>query len=238
MEATVSQLYRLFKSYRLGNDFTGCEDCVSTTDSTRLASIPLHELTIAHLDQYAFKAMTTWGRERHFKHFLPRLLELAFEDYLGFSFPEVLLGKLAYAKWTAWPVPEREAVRNFLDSFWLHQLHSPGDFPTDERIRTALGGLAESCDSIMRYLAGWPSERAPLPALHLAQLVSDSADEIMTAGSVALWEKPTPHSSELVTWLSSDKPLCLFDAFPDTVSRTFPLVFSQLDGIRAAASPR
>jgi hypothetical protein len=236
MEAAISELYRIFEPYRLDDDFTGCEHCVSPVDSQHLASIPLQELTVADIDRYAFKAMTTWGTEFNFKYFLPRVLELAFEDYLGFNFPEVLLGKLAYAKWGLWPALERDAVCNFLDSFWLHQLHSHGDFPRDERIRIALGGLAKACDSIIPYLTVWSDQRAELPTLHLAQLVTDSADEIMTTGSIELWGKPTPHCTELVRWLTSDKPLFLLDAFRDTIRTTFPMVLAQLDGIRAAIS--
>lgn len=80
MHPAVNALFQVFKSYRLGDDFTGCQHCVSASDSQELAVVPLHELTVRQVDRYAFKAMTTWGTERHFKHFLPRLFELAFED--------------------------------------------------------------------------------------------------------------------------------------------------------------
>lgn len=97
MQSAISELYRVFKPYRLDDDFIGCDHCVTQEDSKLLASISLRKLTVPDVDRYAFKAMSTWGTERHFKHFLPRLLELAYEDYQAFNFPEVLLGKLAYA---------------------------------------------------------------------------------------------------------------------------------------------
>ena len=236
MQDVVRELYRVFKPYRLGDDFTGCDHCVAESDSRRLASIPLRDLTIRDVDRYAFKAMTTWGTERHFKHFLPRLLELAQHDFLEFDLPEVLLGKLAYANWRTWPAPERNVIRRFLETFWLHQLYCNGDFPTDERIRTVLGGLAEACTSIADYLVLWEKCDAVNPALHCAQCIHDSADEIMTTGTIALWGKPSAQCAELVAWISSDHPRRLLDAFRDTITKTFPLVFDQHDGIRAATS--
>ncbi len=236
IQSAVSELYRVFKPYRLGDDFTGCDHCISTSDSRHLATIPLRELTVRDLDHYAFKAMTTWGTDRHFKHFLPRLLELATDHFLAFNFPEVLLGKLTYAKWISWPEPERRAIHQFLDGFWLHQLNSPGDFPTDERIRTTLGGLAQACDTILPFLELWTQQSAPLPALHLAQLVNDTSDDIMTTGTVKLWGSSSAQCQELVKWLSSQPPLGLLDTFRHETNRTFPLVLNQLDGIRAATS--
>jgi hypothetical protein len=231
MDDEIKELYRIFKPYRLGNDFTGCEHCVSHADCERLKSVPLQELTISDVDSYASKAMTTWGDVRHFKHFVPRLLELAFEDYLGFTFPEVLFGKLACANWTAWPKTEQDAIQNFLDQFWIHQLNSPGQFP-DQRIRTVLGGLSQACSSLLPYLAIWSNQTPEAPAFHLAQLITDSSDQIISLGAIDLWGNPTPHRVELVEWLSSYKPLRLLETNREAVNKHFPTVFSQWDGIR------
>jgi hypothetical protein len=95
MRPVISELYRVFRPYRLDAHFTGCDHCVSQSNSEQLAAVPLYELTITDIKRYAFKAMTTWGTEHHYKHFLPRLLELVYEEYLAFDFPEVMLGKLA-----------------------------------------------------------------------------------------------------------------------------------------------
>lgn len=236
MQNLVRELYRVFEPYRLGDDFTGCNECVAESDTHRLASIPLCNLTVRDVDRYAFKAMTTWGTAQHFKHFLPRLLELAYHDYLAFGFPEVLLGKLEYGEWRTWPDPEQDIIRGFLEAFWLHQLNCSGDFPTDERIQTVLGGLAQACPSIADYLVLWEGTAAVDPALHAAQCIHDCADEIMTTGTISLWGKPSAHCAELVAWISSDHPRRLMDAYWDTVAETFPFVFAQHDGLRAAAT--
>jgi len=93
--------------------------CVSAADHAELRS--------GNLRRYAFKAMTTWGDEADFKHFLPALL-LALTpttDYYpgtihkGACDLHCFAGKLAYAKWQAWPVAEQQAVVNCLRAWWL-----------------------------------------------------------------------------------------------------------------------
>src|SRR5262245_27451164 len=117
MKQEISELYRVFKPYRLGPDFVGCSHCVDPADSDRLANTELHGLTLADLDSYSFNAMTTWGDAKHFKHFLPRLFEIASTDFNDFLSLEVLFGKLEYGKWYEWPEVEQDAVNDFLHAF-------------------------------------------------------------------------------------------------------------------------
>ena len=98
MHPATAKLYKVFKPHRLGNDFVGCEHWVTTEDSAALASKPMRQLSVADLKRFAFKAMSTWGTVRHFKHFLPRMLELLLDNFTDFDFPEVLIRKLNYAK--------------------------------------------------------------------------------------------------------------------------------------------
>jgi hypothetical protein len=234
MIPAVTELYGVFKPYRLGEDFAGCSCCVPSRHSELLASTPLAELNVASLNNFAFKAMTTWGSVRDFKHFLPRLLELTLDDYLSFDFPEALLGKLSYAKWSTWPAVERDAVQAFLNALWKHHLSLPGDFPIDDRIRRALGGLAEACETLKPFLDEWADTETECSALHLAQLIDASADEIVAKGRIRLWGKPSPTCDEVILWMRADGPENLLLMFRDAVIEVFPLVFSQLEGIRAA----
>lgn len=182
--------------------------------------------------------MTTWGTERHFKYFLPRLLELAENNYLEFDFPEVLLSKLRHAQWQTWPTHEQDIIGRYLRAFWLNSINSNGNFPTDERIRIVLGGLAEACTKIADYLVLWGTSDTVNAAMHCAQFIHDYADEIMTTGTIVLWSKSSSQSSELVAWISSDQALRLLNAFHDTITIKFPLVFAQHQGIRSATSTR
>ena len=215
--------------------FTGCSHCVSPHGiPERLASAPMDDLDVSDLNRYAFKAMTTWGTERHFKHFLPRLFELAFDNYLSFEFPEVLFGKLSLANWSTWIPAEQDAVQSYLFAFWKHQLHLSGDFLRDERIGPVLGGLAEACDSLNSYLDIWGETATESSALHLAQFISNSAEQIMTTCRVRLWGERISQFAEIVKWLQTVGAEQLLLRFRDVVVTTFPLVLDELSGIRAA----
>lgn len=233
MHPAISELYRVFRPYRLGDDFRGCDCCVSAAETERLILIPLHQLQVQDVDRYAFKAMTTWGEVRHFKHFLPRLLELAFEQYLEFTPPGCLFGKLAYANWSTWPSVEQVAVRGYLAAFWVHQLHIR-EFTYDQRILDVLAGLVSVGESLGPYLATWSAQQAEAAALHLAQLITESAREIAQAGYFSLSDDAETQSAELVAWLVTDRPLNLLRSFQHVVEPDFPWVLSQLEAIRAS----
>jgi hypothetical protein len=236
MKSVVAELYRVFRPYRIGDDFVGCPDCVSPEETARIAAIPLRSLSVADLNRYARKAITTWGDVPHFKYFLPRMLELSLDEFETFDTPEVLLGKLEYAKWGLWPASEQAAVQDFLAAFWRHQLTSPGTFPADSRIETVLGGLAQLHSSLIPLLDAWLLIEDQTAALHLCQLIDHSADDIMQTGRVRLlWGNPAKASDELAKWLATDAVQNYLDPFHAIVSGPFPYVFIQLEGICAAS---
>jgi hypothetical protein len=70
------------------------------------------------MDRFGFKAMTTVGTEREFRWFLPRLVEVLADDPGGIADESVLVGKLEYAGWSAWPDEERDAVRRAFVALW------------------------------------------------------------------------------------------------------------------------
>ncbi len=230
---SVARLYDVFQLYQL-DDFDPSTYCVSPEEHHQLASKPLQALGVSDLDRYARKAMTTWGTVNDFKHFLPRLLELSIDAYLDFTMPEVLLGKLADAHWTEWPTEERQAVRQFLDVFWLHHLSIPLEPVGDDHIPTVLGGLAEACGTVSKYLAAWETLPGENAALHLARFVDQVADEVTTTHAIRLWSESDQVSRELVAWLTSDAPDRIIAPHRATVEQAFPLIGGELEMIRAA----
>jgi hypothetical protein len=234
MQTVIAELYGVFKPYRLGDDFSGCSHCVSERETRALAAIPLRTLSAADLNRYSFKAMTTWGTERHFKHFLPRLLELAAEDLLQLEFPETLFGKLAYAKWRSWTRKERDALQSYLEAFWPRQLNHPFCSPGDERVSVALGCLAQVCDSLQPFLDVWQAQQSESAAHHMAQLITYGGYEVMTSGIYPLWDLSKPHGREVAQWLATPAPQQILQAQAVAMEQHFPEVFWMLDGIRAA----
>ncbi|MFB9902552.1 hypothetical protein [Allokutzneria oryzae] len=170
----VERLYQVFGRYPLRAVVEGCPHCVGPEDHATLRAAPLRVLTSAQLKRFAAKAMTTWGDEDDFRHFLPRLLELGDLDGLG--------GKLRHANWSQWPADERAAVDGFLSELWRERLDVP-----------LLDELAVIYDDIEPFLVVWkenpdatklaaavPDERLSAPwvrdALETAFFAADSAE--------------------------------------------------------------
>lgn len=128
-------LYGAFSRHPLRRVVEGCPHCVSDEDQARLRAVPLHRLSAEQLDRYAFKAMTTWGEADDYRHFLPRILELACSDegaaWPGLD-PDLVARKMIDAGWRDWPADERAAVARFLDEHarlergWLTPLETLG----------------------------------------------------------------------------------------------------------------
>jgi hypothetical protein len=76
-----------------------------------ITSAPLRRLTADQLGDFATFAITTVGEVEHYRHFLPRILELSFGSGLDMGFEGwVIAGKLEMAGWRTWPSDERQAI--------------------------------------------------------------------------------------------------------------------------------
>jgi hypothetical protein len=114
----VDELYAAFDAYPLEKRIDCCPHCELDAAERRLHLRPLRDLTWDDLGIYALKAMTAFGDEDDFRHFLPRLFELYVLDHAGAPHTLFMLfGKLDYARWTTWPVDEAAAVRRFIDAW-------------------------------------------------------------------------------------------------------------------------
>ncbi|MBJ6145785.1 hypothetical protein [Hymenobacter sp. BT559] len=111
-------LVDVFAKYPLRGDTDGCPCCVSAADHAELQS--------GNLRRYAFKAMTTWGNETDFKHFLPKLVAALTPDssyypgtiHDGACDLQCFANKLAYAHWHNWPAQEQQVVLDCLRAWW------------------------------------------------------------------------------------------------------------------------
>jgi len=107
---------------------------VNPSDERGLHRVPLRELTVDDLEMLAFRAMTTFGDEQDYRHFLPRILELASfgrTPHIGFDL--WLIGnKLTYGRWTTWPADEQAAI-----SEWVQAMFDEEDDRRDEIAKLA-----------------------------------------------------------------------------------------------------
>jgi hypothetical protein len=167
----VEELYTAFAAYPLRDYIPGCEHCVDITLEVPLHANPLRLLSADDLNLYAFKAMTTWGELEDFKHFLPRLLELAASDH-QFDHDYVAY-KLDYARWQSWPQEERHAIVRYLLALWRVVLSA---YPSPLRHLPAgdwLEWLAALGLDLTIYLATWRADTRLPATRHLVALIGD-----------------------------------------------------------------
>ena len=123
----IEALYTVFSKYTCKPRIEGCSCCVSETDKSQLLSKQLKDLEDEDVSKYTFKAMTTWGDVNDFKHFLPRIFELAATRKLMVDVC-VVLEKLNYAKWREWNINEQESILLFLKSWWKFDINNVSYF--------------------------------------------------------------------------------------------------------------
>ena len=123
-------LYKTFERYPLRSTIEGCPCCVSDSDKSTLHSKQLRDLEDEDISRYAFKAMTTWGDVNDFKHYLPRIFELAASRKLVVD-TFVVLGKLGYGNWKEWETNEQESILNFLKAWWKFDINHASYFDAE-----------------------------------------------------------------------------------------------------------
>jgi hypothetical protein len=135
-----------------------------------LTAAPLRELTGEQIGPYAGCAITTVGSERDYRHFLPRILELAVQEpvWIGAE-PPVIAGRLKRADWETWPADQRDAgLLVFQEAFrWAMEAH-----PNDADASNWLCGVATLNASVGELLAVWRHSRSPNAALQLASFAT------------------------------------------------------------------
>lgn len=115
--ASIEDLYRVF-SAKAPPVIGGCPCCVDTRNVDLLLSTPLRELRGNDLWRYITGAYLTVGGDRDFRYLMPRIFELAAVGPFEVPDREIVLGKLARARWDTWQGAEKEAVLEFIDAWF------------------------------------------------------------------------------------------------------------------------
>lgn len=172
LNEAIADLYSVFGHYRVSREEDYCTHCVSHEEAALIRSRRLQDLSAEDLRRYAMKALSTWGELEEFKHFLPRLLELAVAGDI--SFPTSLTSKVG-ERWRTWPDEEQGALHRFIDAWWTAVTHHhPSPVSLDEMIET-LGWMELDLDT---YLTRLGKVRTTDSARHIADLLSYPADEL------------------------------------------------------------
>ena len=124
LKLVIDKSYQVFSSYTvLGNmRERACECCVTDEEVKDLLSKPLREIGKEEMYYYMTSAITTFGDETDYKHFLPRIMELivvsdVLNDFLTFE-------KLNYTNWKFWNDEEVLVIENFFEALLDSKLGS------------------------------------------------------------------------------------------------------------------
>lgn len=198
----VRRLYEVFSSYHASPQTMGaCSHCVSPAEIKALFAKSLPQLSGADLNRYFVKAMTTWGNEREFKHFLPRLLELSVSGRPTLTDGlEWIPYKFSLLDWPCWKTEEVGAVRRFW-CFALDECTTNGDYFVLGEWAEALEGIGENA---------WEM---------LSESLNISTPEM--AGELASWLLYDGAPESIWNYFAENPKICvqlqhLFDADPDS----------------------
>jgi len=143
-------------------------------------------LSVDELSGYAGWAMTTVGEVEDYKHFLPRILELAVSS--GVLEPEIVASKLRYGHWQDWPPQEKSALIDVFCEACVQAL----DEHTDEYDASCwFCGMAKLAIDLQPTMQAWESASSSNAALQLAQLLrstllfENDVDEMGYWGDIA-----------------------------------------------------
>jgi hypothetical protein len=193
----VETLYDIFSVYPLAQKVEGCPCCVSAEDEAALHLRPLRRMTAQDLRRYLFKALTTWGDADDFRHFLPRLLELAAETRNYDVDLEEITRKLEYAKWQQWPEQEQQTVRLYLSALWQFVLTlSPEEVWLDDYI----GAIGQAEENLAPYLKLWQDTTTDTAFTQLAVFFDSQLN--LHRGKLTNWGGRKEQMTQVINWFA------------------------------------
>ena len=202
----IRELYVAFGKYTRPESIACCPcGCTKPDATVHLIAVPLGDLRFADMLDFCFSALTTQGTVDDFRYLLPRLMQGVVQESCGCN-PEILFGKLRYAKWLTWPPEEVEAVKSYLRAFWRTALNA---FPMQERlpaffeIETVLASIAVTGDSLDWFLSTWTSTETEEADRNLIQFVTMYGIDFTEGRTFAeaFWKESQPQATALRDWL-------------------------------------
>jgi len=160
-----------------------------------LRSASLAALPDAAIAPYSRWAITTVGTEQDFRHFLPRILELAATDadWSGAE-PPIIADRILRAGWAHWPPVEREPVADLLTAAFAEALER--GFRGGTRADDWLCGMAMLGLQLAEPLACWRADSSGEAALVLANFIWLQHDNLRDGGAAQGFWKDVPAAAQ------------------------------------------
>lgn len=203
LDEAVRRLYKVFSTYSQPSYLRPDGATNWESHPGDLITKPLRKLSGDELANYAWRAMTTQGSADDFRYFLPRLLELTAEGLLPVE-PWVILGKLGYAGWSAWPKEERQAVVAFAWMLAKRAVTACDDdlYRRGADLKSLLESLEHAGVDLTPVLQYWVTQHTAPAIKNLAALVND----------VYFTNKSRRVQSQLHAWLLEPRTRSMLDS--------------------------
>ena len=241
IQGAIENLYSVFSSFRLRDQIEVCNHCHDLKEAQLIRSKSLRSLRVDELHHYIRDAMTAWGDDYDFRHFLPRILELcALDERLTSEFVDepIVLGKLRYGKWQTWPEAQRQAVRNYLHALW--ELKIEHQFPwedfTPPLIEGWLCAIGQAEDDLHLYLHRWTVSTSLAAIGNLSHFIVSVWEEVLKGKlSDTFWQGRKEQCLQVVKWLSGETvKAALLNASPQNLT---PVALEWLNRARDCLRP-
>lgn len=202
LKTALDAAYAVFAPYRRPTAFEAAPHRKPEALLATLTAEPLRQVPCEAIGPYAGWAVTTVGDVDDYKHFLPRILEVAIDQtcpHMGCE-PEILGSRIAYAGFTKWPAKERDAIVAVFEAAWTRTLAEPPDHIDAE---TWIMGMAALDLPLGWRLERWLTMPEINPGLHLADAVCAEARRRAAPRSSSMSE--TSHALAYRAWLGGPK---------------------------------
>lgn len=206
LRAAIEQLYRVFARYPLNPNMDGSPIHADLAKwNAQLAAKLLRELTEDDLVIFYFKVLTTWGEEKDFKHFLPRILELLTTFPMGWE-EWVALDKLNYGHWSTWPETEQQAICDYLWAFWEYILTT-----ADTLADWFCGNYSNVYPGFEKLLRRWEQADAR-GQVRLGLWVADAADVMLRKRKLPGFHDSAERGPVFYAWLTTEATVARLEA--------------------------
>jgi len=200
----IEKLYITFARYPLRENTEACPCCHSEQDERRLHAKPLRKLSANDLREYVDGALLVWGGVDDFKHFLPRVFELALDNDAEFADTSITIGKLHYCEWWNWREEERHVIQQFLKATWKCVLGTEPAWSSRVEVEDWLCGIALASNNVTPYLTIWENTLTENAGLHLAWFVASTDFVKLSQGPSNYWSDCPESFAMVSTWLRSE----------------------------------
>lgn len=154
-----------------------------------LTSAPLRELNNEQVGPYAGWAITTVGNDRDYRHFLPRIFELAATDpvWLGAE-PPVMASRLNMATWRSWPAEQQAALLHFFCAAFEAVVERHPQLGQSADLWFC--GIVTLGESPLPIFERWCLSSSPNAALHMASFIISEGRNLSRHAEVrgAFWD--------------------------------------------------